>query len=82
MYPFKHLLSEKHEFFWGEEMQKAFEMAKFEIVKQAEKGVKCFRMDKETAIVTDWSKKGIGYLLLQKFCGCQKLDVNCCKTGW
>ena len=30
----------------------------------------------------DWSKKGIGYLLLQKHCGCKSTLPDCCDNGW
>ena len=31
---------------------------------------------------TDWSKKGIGYLLAQKHCHCVDGSYGCCQDGW
>ena len=39
-------------------------------------------MGKPTAIVSDWSCNGIGYVLLQKKCKCLGMSVSCCKSGW
>ena len=30
----------------------------------------------------DWSKKGIGFWLLQKYCTCEVITPICCSTGW
>jgi len=32
--------------------------------------------------MTDWSKTGIGFWLLQKHCGCPRSSPGCCKDGW
>ena len=40
---------------------------------------------KPTCLVTDWSKDGIGFWLLQKHCDCQTTPARkpfCCHTGW
>ena len=38
---------------------------------------------KETVLITDWSKEGIGFVLLQKHCTCPaKSDPLCCDEGW
>ena len=49
------------------------------------KGVKIFDKTKPTCLVTDWSKNGIGFWLLQKHCDCQTTPASkpfCCNTGW
>ena len=48
------------------------------------KGVKIFDKTKPTCLVTDWSKDGIGFWLLQKHCDCQTTPGSkpfCCNTG-
>ena len=45
-------------------------------------GVKSFDLARQTCIQPDWSKEGIGYLLLQKHCQCTQKSPVCCKDGW
>ena len=51
---FGHLLSPKTQFLWTEELQKEFVLAKANIVRKIEKGVKMFEVDQITALVCDW----------------------------
>ena len=40
-------------------------------------------MDRDTILAVDWSKHGVGFMLLQKTCKCEKADNHrCCATGW
>ena len=39
-------------------------------------------MKRPTCIATDWSKEGMGYMLLQKKCKCVAIDPRCCPGGW
>ena len=39
-------------------------------------------MLRPTLLATDWSKEGMGYMLLQKRCRCEKIDPRCCPGGW
>ena len=33
--------------------------------------------------ITDWSKEGIGFIVLQQYCSCTNSDTPfCCKGGW
>ena len=82
MLPFRHLLSQKNDFLWTGELQDSFDKAKEEIIKQVSLGVETFQIGKRTALITDWSKKGIGYLLAQKHCQCKESKIFCCKSGW
>ena len=61
-------------------MKKTFEHSK-EIIKQVERGIKTFDMGKQTCLLTDWSKTGIG-LKLQINCDCEPLSPHCCPDGW
>ena len=46
------------------------------------KGLAYFDCTKKTAYVTDWSKQGIGYVLLQKHCNCIGDVILFCCEGW
>ena len=83
MLPFRHLLSSKVPFMWSEDLEKAFQASKVEIIKQCEKGVRSFTPFKPTALATDWSRQGMGFWLCQKFCECEGSPrPGCCKDGW
>ena len=41
-----------------------------------------FDINKKTCLRPDWSKKGIGYVLIQKHCDCDALTPDCCNDGW
>ena len=47
----------------------------------AVKGLHNYNLNRSTALVTDWSKKGIGFTLLQKHCSCDTNPI-CCEGGW
>ena len=83
MEPFRPLLKPSAVFEWTGELQKAFDESKEEMIKKVEHGIKTFDMKKPTCLQTDWSKTGIGFLLLQKNCDCAgPLTPICCKDGW
>ena len=82
MEPFRDLLKSKQGFEWNQELQNKFEAAKSEIVQQIQYGVQTYVKGHPTALVTDWSKTGVGYVLMQKHCRCTGLVLNCCSTGW
>ena len=38
---------------------------------------------RSTAAVTDWSRAGIGFVILQQYCECSfTAALYCCKRGW
>ena len=59
-----------------------FNLAKEEIVKAVSNGVKHFDVQRQTCLATDWSKAGIGFFLLQKWCDCSEIHPRCCPDGW
>ena len=79
---FRPFLSPKYKFFWSHVLEKAFQESKDVIVKAIERGVEIFDTNKLTCLRPDWSKKGIGYFLLQKHCNCTKEMPDCCPEGW
>ena len=84
MEPFRPFLSSKVKFYWDNRLDQAFIRSKEEIVKLIRHGVQIFEMDKPVCLRSDWSKKGIGYVLLQKHCNCNDkiLRLRCCNDGW
>ena len=83
MTPFRKFLSPKEKFVWTEELDSIFEESKSQILEAIREGVKIFDMKRHTCLRTDWSKKGIGFLLAQKFCDCNPdCSYGCCSDGW
>ena len=83
MAPFRELLKPGKPWYWDDALTHLFVKSKEKIIQMVEKGVRNFEIDRPTCLATDWSKTGIGFVLLQKFCSCDmKLAPNCCKTGW
>ena len=70
MEPFRSFLSPKEPFEWNSELDRAFEESKKSIVKAIRKGAQIFYPTRRTALMTDWSKTGVGFWLLQKHCEC------------
>ena len=68
---------------WTEALQEEFEAAKLEILRRVEDGVRTFDVSKRTCLATDWSKLGLGFLVLQKHCNCPMDNApRCCREGW
>lgn len=82
MAPFKALLSPKSKFEWTEDMSKAFTKSKEAIIKAVERGVRMFEVGRTTYLGTDWSRIGLGFVLLQKHCECASIRPDCCNDGW
>ena len=82
MEPFRSFLSPKVPFEWNSELDRAFEESKKSIVKAIREGVQIFDPTRRTALMTDWSKTGVGFWLLQKHCECTSTSPGCCKDGW
>ena len=82
MAPFRELLKPGNKFIWNENLQELFDKSKEEIVHAVENGVRLFDPQKRTALVTDWSKTGTGFSLMQKHCNCSSDIPTCCREGW
>ena len=79
---FRKLLSSKEEFAWNKNLQREFEVVRQTIGDKVEEGVKLFKVGHTMALVTDWSKEVLEYVLLQKICTCNELTPSCCSEGW
>ena len=85
MQPFRELLkpaAKGKQIYWDENLTRLFEESKVVIIKSIEDGIKSFKIDQWTCLMTDFSKTGIGYLLTQKRCLCEEINPYCCSGGW
>ena len=83
MLPFRDLLqSGTRTVYWDATLQDIFERSKKEICEKAVRGLKYFNIGKNIGLQTDWSKNGIGFVLLQQSCSCESEIPNCCADGW
>ena len=81
MEPLRRFLSPKVKFEWNADLEKIFAESKAQIVEAIQKGVQIFDPSRSTALMTDWSKTGIGFWLLQKHCVCEDASPGCCQDG-
>ena len=82
MQPFRDLIKPNQQFYWNDNLEMLFESSKNTIISLVKDGIKSFDLAPQTCIQPDWSKEGIGYLLLQKHCQCTQKSPVCCKDGW
>ena len=80
--PFRHLLRPDSQFIWSPTLQECFDKAKEKIVEAAKEDVRHLEVDKPMCLACDWSKAGIGFFLLQKWCSCECAHSRCCNAGW
>ena len=66
MEPFRGLLKKDSVYAWTPELEKAFVIARAEIVTLVRRGVKSFRLGARTCLITDWSRKGVGYVCTKR----------------
>lgn len=83
MQPFRELVKASSQFVWTQTLQDAFERSKGVIVDMVREGVSTFDPGRATCLAPDWSKNGMGFLLLQKYCSCAMTKAPvCCPEGW
>ena len=85
MEPFRELLRKPQgrKVYWDENLQEKFRQAKEVVCKLAKEGLTFYDKDRPTVVVTDWSKVGIGFVILQQYCSCPLREAPfCCKSGW
>ena len=66
MEPFKPFLSPRCKFSWSPQLEEAFQSSKDAIISAIRQGVEIFDMHRRTCLRPDWSRRGIGYFLLQQ----------------
>ena len=84
MSAFRHMLRPDtwEAFEWNDALKREFEAAKEKIVEAVQDGVSSFDISRPTCLATDWSKQGLGFFLMQKWCECTLLRPDCCQDGW
>ena len=83
MQPFRELVKVNSKFHWNDALDKLFQESKQLLLSKVSDGIRMFDINRYTCVQSDWSKEGIGYLLLQQHCDCplDKAPV-CCPDGW
>ena len=82
MEPFRELIKPNRTFYWDENLTMIFEKSKKLLIDMVKDGIRNFDTARRTCLQTDWSKEGMGYLLLQKYCKCKEDSPVCCPEGW
>ena len=82
MASFKPFLSPRCKFLWSPELESTFQASKEAIIKAIRQGVEIFDIQRHTCLRPDWSKRGIGYFLLQQHCSCPSGVPDFCPGGW
>lgn len=83
MLPFRELVKKHSKFYWDDTLEELFCLSKIQLISLVEDGIKSFDPARLTCLQSDWSKDGIGYLLLQKYCNCDTITAPiCCPDGW
>ena len=68
--------------YWDEALEKLFEESREHIGNSVLEGITRYDKSRWTAVVTDWSKQGMGYFMSQKYCRCLEITPVCCQDGW
>ena len=84
MAAFRELMTKRSmkSWYWDDVLTNVFEKSKQVIVESIKEGVKAFEKERTTCLSTDWSKNGIGFALLQKYCHCKEDNPNCGDGHW
>ena len=85
MEPFRELLkgSTSKKVYWDDQLRAAFEQAKRDISKLISCGLQYYDTNRPTVLMTDWSRQGIGFVVLQQYCSCTGPErPSCCRDGW
>ncbi|XP_076049693.1 uncharacterized protein LOC143030430 [Oratosquilla oratoria] len=69
--------------YWNEQLQEKFCRAQDTICQLAKDGLAYYDKTRPTIAITDWSREGIGFIILQQYCHCSfAVAPFCCKAGW
>ena len=53
-----------------------FKAVKTKIIEVVKEGVKSFQLNRVMVINPNWSKVGVGFTLMQKYCSCPLVDLK------
>ena len=88
MAPFRELLKPTRavgkNVFWDDELKSIFIQTKEKLCEVLSTGLAYYDIKRKTIVVTDWSKAGIGFVIMQKHCNCKDDQESslCCNDGW
>ena len=83
MQPFRELLKEKQKFYWDEQLDMLFRKTIDTLIQEITNGIRTFELNRPICIRSDWSKYGLGFVLQQKYCHCNRESApDCCPGGW
>ena len=85
MEPFRELLkkSTTKQVYWDDQLSHRFLQAHNTICQLARQGLVYYDKTRPMAAVTDLSREGIGFVVLQQYCACTSPDTPfCCKGDW
>ena len=76
MEPFRDLLKKPagRKVYWDEQLQQKLEQANDTICQLAKDGLAYYDRTRPTAVMTDWSKEGLGFVVLQQHCRCSAVE--------
>ena len=78
MAPFRDLVKHHQTFTWNKNLDTLFLESKKIILEKITEDIHASDPSKQTCLQTDWSRNGIGYLLLQKHCSCEPTNNPLC----
>ena len=83
--PFRDLMKKNSVWFWDAALQDLFDDTKRVIAQEITDGITRYDIKKWTAVLSDWSRSGIGFTMSQKYCDCSEdpSEINplCCPNG-
>ena len=83
LFPLRELLKKDgKQFYWDSQLSMVFKKIRNKIADNCVAGIQNFDLNKITTLETDWSQTGMGFWLWQKYCACDELKLDCCRSGW
>lgn len=85
MAPFRDLLKKPTgaKVYWDEQLKQRLCQAKATICQSAKEGLAYYDRTRPTVVITNWSREGMGFVILQQYCSFFPTEAPfCCKGGW
>ena len=79
--PFRDLLKKGSIWYWDKNLTNLLTAAKEHISVNIVKGITRFSLGRWTALLSDWSKAGLEFIMTQKYCDCESITPICCSDG-
>ena len=65
--PFRELMKKNMKWYWDDVLQQLFEQFRLYISKEIQEGITMYDITKWTAVMTDWSRHGLGFQATKNF---------------